>query len=77
MALTMSQGRFLRAAALGSKRVWMCVASIRPRLADLRQFSTRDLDNIANRINTRSRRVLDWATSAELFWPRVRAQYVV
>ncbi len=46
------------------------------RAADLRQFSTRDLDNIANRINTRPRRVLDWATSAELFWPRVRAQYV-
>ena len=44
--------------------------------ADLRQFSTHDLDNIANPINTRPRRVLDWATSAELFWPRVRAQDV-
>jgi IS30 family transposase len=44
--------------------------------ADLCQFSTRGLDTIANRINTRPRRVLDWATSAELFWPRVRAQDV-
>jgi IS30 family transposase len=44
--------------------------------AGLRQFSRHDLDNIVNRINTRPRRVLDWATSAELFWPRVRAQYV-
>jgi len=44
--------------------------------ADLRQFSMRDLDDIAERINTRPRRVLDWATSAELFWPRVRAEHV-
>ena len=44
--------------------------------ADLRQFSLRDLDDIAHRINTRPRRVLDWATSAELFWPRVLAEYV-
>lgn len=44
--------------------------------ADHRQFSTHDLDNIVNRIDTRPRRVLDWATSAELFWRRVRAQYV-
>lgn len=43
--------------------------------ADLRQFSTRDLDDIAERVNTRPRRVLDWATSAELFLPRVRAEY--
>jgi IS30 family transposase len=42
----------------------------------LRQFSLRDLDDIAHRINTRPRRVLDWATSAELFWPRVLAEYV-
>jgi IS30 family transposase len=31
----------------------------------------RDLDDIAERINTRPRRALDWATSAELFRPRV------
>ena len=37
------------------------------------QFSMRDLDDIAHRINTRPRRLLDWATSAELSWPRVRA----
>lgn len=42
--------------------------------ADLRQFSPRDLDNIANRINTRPRRVLECATSAELYRPCVRAQ---
>jgi transposase InsO family protein len=29
--------------------------------------------DIARRINTRPRRVLDWATSAELFWPHVHA----
>ena len=45
--------------------------------AELCQLCTRDLDNITNRINTRSRRVPDWATSAELFWPRVRARYRV
>jgi IS30 family transposase len=44
--------------------------------ADLRRFSLRDLDDIADQINTRPRRVLDWATSAELFWPRVLAEYV-
>jgi IS30 family transposase len=44
--------------------------------ADLRRFSPRDLDDIARRINTRPRRVLDWATSAELFWPHVHAEYV-
>lgn len=44
--------------------------------ADLRQFSMRDLDAIAERINTRPRRVLDWTTAAELFWPRVRAEHV-
>ena len=37
--------------------------------ADLRRFSLRGLDDIARRINTWPRRVLDWATSAELFWP--------
>ena len=45
--------------------------------ADLRQFSLRDLDDIAHRINTRPRRVLDWATSAELFWPRTGRVRVV
>ena len=44
--------------------------------ADLRQFSLRDLDDIAARVNTRPRRVLDWATSAELFLPHARARYV-
>lgn len=43
---------------------------------DLRQYSLRDLDDIAARINTRPRRVLDWASSAGLFLPRVRAEYV-
>jgi IS30 family transposase len=43
---------------------------------DLRQFSTRNLDDIAERINTRPRRVLDWHNSHELFWSHVRAQYV-
>jgi IS30 family transposase len=41
--------------------------------ADLRSFSTRDLDDIAARINSRPRRVLDWSTAREQFWPRVRA----
>lgn len=44
--------------------------------ADLRQFSMRDLDDIAERINTRPRRVLNWATSAELFLPRLRGEYM-
>jgi IS30 family transposase len=44
--------------------------------ADLRAFSIRDLDDAAKLINTRPRRVLDWATSAELFWPQVRAEHV-
>jgi len=44
--------------------------------ADLRQFSIRHLDDIAERINTRPRRVLDWNNSHELFWSHVRAQYV-
>lgn len=44
--------------------------------ADLRAFSMRDLDDIAERINTRPRRVLDWATAAERFWPQVRTEYV-
>lgn len=44
--------------------------------ADLRQFSVRDLDDIAERINNGPRRVLDWAASVELFLPRVRAECV-
>lgn len=39
--------------------------------ADLRTYSMRDLDDIAHRINTRPRRVLDWSTSHEQFWPLV------
>jgi IS30 family transposase len=42
--------------------------------ADLREFSMRNLDDIAERINTRPRRVLDWNNSHELFWVHVRAQ---
>jgi len=34
------------------------------------------LDDIASRINARPRRVLDWATLAELLWPHVHAEYV-
>ena len=44
--------------------------------ADLRRFSMRDLDDIAERINTRPRRMLDWATSAELFLPRMRTRAI-
>jgi hypothetical protein len=36
----------------------------------------RDLDDITKPISTSPRRVLDWATSAELIWPRVRAECV-
>jgi IS30 family transposase len=44
--------------------------------ADLSQLSIRSLDDIAERINTRPRRVLDWNNSHEPFWSRARAQYV-
>lgn len=37
--------------------------------ADLRRFTTSDLADIANRINTRPRRVLGWANAAESFLP--------
>lgn len=37
--------------------------------ADLREFTMRDLDDFAERINGRPRRVLNWATSTELFSP--------
>lgn len=40
---------------------------------DLNRYSLRELDDIAARINTPPRRVLDWATSADRFWPHVRA----
>lgn len=43
---------------------------------DLGRFCLRDLDNIARPITTRPRRVLDWATSAELSWPHVHAEYL-
>ena len=42
--------------------------------ADLSRFSKRDLYDIAEKINTRPRRVLNWASSTELFWPRVREE---
>lgn len=41
---------------------------------DLNRYTLRQLDDIAERINTRPRRVLDWSTSAERFWPHVRSQ---
>ncbi len=44
-----------------------------PKNADLRTYSMRDLDDIADRINTRPRRVLNWSTSSERFWPHVLA----
>ena len=44
--------------------------------ADLRQYSIRNLDDIAERINTRPRRVLDWDNSHDLFWFHVHAQCV-
>lgn len=40
--------------------------------ADLRRFTTSDLAGIADRINTRPRRVLGWATAAESFLPHLR-----
>jgi IS30 family transposase len=44
-----------------------------PKNADLRTYSIRDLDDIAHRINTQPRRVLDWSTSSERFLPHVLA----
>jgi IS30 family transposase len=41
--------------------------------ADLRTYSMRALDDIAHRINIRPRRVLDWSTSHERFWPLVHS----
>lgn len=43
--------------------------------ADLRSFSIRDLDDIAERINTRPRRVLDWASAHDRFWPRLQTAW--
>lgn len=40
---------------------------------DLNRFSLRQLDDIAERINTRPRRVLEWRTAQELFQPRLEA----
>ena len=39
--------------------------------ADLRRFTATDLAGIADRINTRPRRVLGWATAAESFLPHL------
>jgi IS30 family transposase len=39
---------------------------------DLSRFSLRELDDIANRINTRPRRVLGWDTAHERFWPSLQ-----
>ncbi|WP_425436260.1 IS30 family transposase [Luteimicrobium subarcticum] len=44
-----------------------------PKRTDLRPYSARDLDDIAHRINTRPRQVLDWSTSHDLFWPLLLA----
>jgi IS30 family transposase len=38
-----------------------------PKNGDLKQFSQQDLDEIADKINTRPRRVLMWGTSANAF----------
>ncbi|MPY10743.1 IS30 family transposase [Arthrobacter bussei] len=38
-----------------------------PKNGDLRQFSQQDLDEMADKINTRPRKVLDWGTSAHEF----------
>jgi len=43
--------------------------------ADLRKFSAVDLGDIAERINTRPRRVLGWASSAEKFLPHLHETY--
>ena len=43
-----------------------------PKNGDLRQFSQLDLNEIADRINTRPRKVLDWGTSSDAFNPSVR-----
>ena len=40
---------------------------------DLNRFSLRELDDIAERINTRPRRVLGWDTAHERFWPALQA----
>lgn len=45
-----------------------------PKNGDLRQFSQQDLDEIAEKINSRLRRVLEWETAANLFSPRLAAQ---
>lgn len=45
-----------------------------PKNGDLRQFSQQDLDEIAEKINSRLRHVLEWETAANLFSPRLAAQ---
>ena len=47
------------------------IGTARGRPADLRELPMRDLDDIAQRINTRPRHVLNWATSVELFRPQM------
>ncbi|WGW12579.1 IS30 family transposase [Saxibacter everestensis] len=42
--------------------------------ADLRRFSRVDLEGIADRINTRPRRVLGWASAAESFLPHLHGE---
>lgn len=44
---------------------------------DLNRYTLREIDDMAARINTRPRRVLDWSTSAEQFWPHVRAHAAI
>ncbi len=42
---------------------------------DLNRFSLRQLDDIADRINTRPRRVLGWDTAANRFRPELRTAH--
>ncbi len=42
---------------------------------DLSKFTLRELDDIAERVNTRPRRVLGWQTAHELFHPQFTAAW--
>lgn len=44
-----------------------------PKNGDLRQFSQQDLNEIADKINTRPRKVLDWETSVNAFQASTKA----